>query len=75
MGVGCFFPGEVGARVFLQNFFRGAKSGEICFFPVEIKKTTAFTEIFKIQRGAMPPTSPFRRPWLALLFNQTVVST
>jgi len=42
---------------FYKNFCRGFKSGEICFFPLETKKTTFFAEIFKIQ-GALGPPSP-----------------
>jgi len=38
-----------------------ASSGEICFFPLETKKTTFFAEIFKIQ-GSQGPLSPLRRP-------------
>jgi len=38
-----------------------AKSGEICFFPLEIKKTTLFGEIFKIQ-GDLAPHLPYRHP-------------
>ena len=44
---------------FFEIFLRGAKSGEICFYPLETKKTTFFGEIFKI-KVAFPP---FRRPW------------
>ena len=35
-----FFPRGI-SRGFSQNFFQGrAKSGEICFLPLEIEKTT-----------------------------------
>ena len=43
------FPGE------------GAKSGEICFLPLEIK-ATFFAEIFKIQRRAKAPPSDANGP-------------
>ena len=33
---------------FSKSFSTGAKSGEICFFPLEIKKTAFFAEIFKL---------------------------
>ena len=48
-----FFQG-----IFPKFFQEGAKSGEICFFPLETKKATSFAEIFKIQvsRGSPPPT-------------------
>jgi len=46
---------------FSKIFLGGGKYGEICFFPLETKKTTFFGEIFKIQ-DAFPP---FRRPWLS----------
>jgi len=37
-----FFPGGA-SRGFSQNFFqRGAKSGEICFLPLEIEKQPFF---------------------------------
>jgi len=32
----------------------GAKSSEICFFPLETKKATFFAEIFKIQGDCSP---------------------
>jgi len=35
--------------IFTKIFLGGAKSGEICFFPLETKKTTFFAENFKIQ--------------------------
>jgi len=39
-----FFQGRA-----TRGFFPGgAKSGEICFLPLEIEKTTRFSEIFKI---------------------------
>ena len=37
-----FFPGG-GSKEFSPNFFQGgAKSGEICFLPLEVEKTTFF---------------------------------
>jgi len=54
MGVGRIFS-RGDTRWFFQNFYRGAKSGEICFFPLETKKTTFFAKMFKIQGGQGPP--------------------
>jgi len=52
-----FFPGGPVGGV-SQHFFQGrTKSGEIWFLPLEIKKTTIFTNNFKIQRGAEAPSS------------------
>ena len=55
MGVGRIFPG--GALVDFSKRFslRGGKSGEICFLPLETKKTTFFAEIINF----LPP---FRHP-------------
>jgi len=39
-GVGKIFPGGGALRDFSKIFPGGAKSGEICFFPLKIKKTT-----------------------------------
>ena len=67
MGVGGIFSGGVGSRGFSQNFFQGgAKSGEIWFLPLEMKKKQySFANNFKIQGGARPPLPPpFRRPWI-----------
>jgi len=47
MGVGRIFPKE-GTKRFSKIFLVEAKTGEICFFPLETKKTTLFAEIFKI---------------------------
>jgi len=56
-----FFPGG-GSKGFSQNFFQGgAKSGEIRFLPLEIKKTF-FANNFKFQGRQGPPAPPFRRP-------------
>jgi len=56
-----FFQG--GAPGDFSNIFPwGAKSGEICFFPLENKKTTFFAETFKIQGGGSPCLTPFQRP-------------
>jgi len=62
MGVGRIFsrrpPGD-----FSKLFLGRAKSGEICFFPIEAKKTTFFAEIVKIQEGQGPP-APLPTPML-----------
>jgi len=42
---------------FFQNFSRGTKSGEICFFSLKAKKATIFAENFKIQ-GSLGPLAP-----------------
>jgi len=56
MGVGRIFSRGT-SRAYFQNFSRGGKSGEICFFPLKTKKTTFFAEHFKIQERGKPPTS------------------
>jgi len=61
MGVGRICSGRATKR-FFQNFSKGGKSSEICFFPLEIAKKKFFVEIFKIQGGPRPPCLPFRRP-------------
>jgi len=49
-----------GTSRFFQKFLqRGAKSGEICFLPLETRKTEFFAEIFKF----LPP---FRHPCLCV---------
>jgi len=45
MGVGRIF--SRGALDF-SKIFPGVKNGEICFFPLEIKKTNIFSKVFKI---------------------------
>jgi len=45
--------------IFPNVFLRGAKSGEICFLPLEIRKTAFSAEIFKF----LPS---FRRPCLCV---------
>ena len=52
MGVWGIFPGEA-LGDFSKIFLEGAKTGEICFFPLKTKKTTFFCWEFK---------NPFRRP-------------
>jgi len=55
-----FFQGEP-LGFFSKIFLGGAKSGNICFFPLETKKTTFFAKIFKIQGGkdlSAPPPLP-----------------
>jgi len=42
MGVGKIFSEGRGARGDFTKIFQGAKSGEICFFPLDTKKTTLF---------------------------------
>ena len=46
---------------FFQNFSRGGKSGEICFYPLETKKKTFFCCNFQNP----PPLPPFPRPCTA----------
>jgi len=41
----------------------GAKSGEICFLPLEIEKTTFFANNFKIH-GGTGPMPPLPKPML-----------
>jgi len=69
MGVGRIFSRE--AHGDFSKIFPGvAKSGEICFFPLETKKTTFFAEIFQIQEGLSPTSdanacSAVEIAWLA----------
>ena len=56
MAIGRIFQG--GTRVFFQSFSRGAKSGKICFFLLETKKTIFFAKFFKIQGGPRSPCRP-----------------
>ena len=45
-----------------RNFSRGgAKSGEICFLPLEIEKTTFFANNYKILGARPPPADPMTR--------------
>jgi len=46
---------------FSKIFLGGAKSGKICFFLLETKKTTFFADIFKIQ-GSKAPLPPLPTP-------------
>jgi len=48
---------------------RGAKSGEICFFPLETKKTAFFAEIVKIQ-GDLDLPCPLPTP---MLLNRKII--
>jgi len=51
-----FFQGGA-SKGFSQNFFQGGpKSGKIWFLPLEIEKTTFFSNNFKIQGGARIPS-------------------
>jgi len=45
--------------MFAEVFLGGVKSGEICFLPLETKKTAFFAEIFQIR-------APFRHPCLCV---------
>jgi len=56
MGVGKIFSGGH-QKIFPKSFLDGAKSGEICFIPLETKKKTFFAEIIK-SRGEGPPAPP-----------------
>jgi len=56
-----FFPGEWALMDSLQNFLRGAKSGAICFFPLETKETTFLLQISKSRRP-WPPCPPLPTP-------------
>jgi len=47
-----FFPGVDFSKIFL----RGCKSGQICFFPLETKKTTFFC--WNLQHPGGPRPSP-----------------
>jgi len=58
VGVGRIFPRGGALGDFSKIFPGGAKSGEIYFFPLEIKKTTFFAEIFKIQGRKATPVPP-----------------
>jgi len=55
MGVGRIFSRW---EDFCKTFLGAAKSGEICFIPLENKKTTFFAEILKIQAGQGLPFPP-----------------
>ena len=61
MGVGRIFS-RGGTCGFFQNLSMGAKSGEICFFPLETKKTTFFCWNFQNPRGGQDPPAPFGGP-------------
>jgi len=45
-GVEGIFPGG-DKWIFPNVFLRGAKCGEICFLPLDFKKTAFFAEVFK----------------------------
>jgi len=60
MGVGRIFSRRGALSYFSEIFPGGAKSGEICFFPLEIEKTAAFCWNFQSPGGALPPLAPFR---------------
>ena len=56
-----FFPGGGALGYFSKTFLGGDKSGEICFFPLETKKTTFFAAFFQ-SRGAKVPLPPLTTP-------------
>jgi len=55
MGVGRIFSKGGTTGIFYQNFSGVAKSGEICFFPIETNKTTFFGE-FQNPGGLASPS-------------------
>jgi len=59
MGVGKIFSGGDHLGIFPELFQGGAKSGEICFFPIKTKKKQPFfAKKFKFHGGKPPcPTS------------------
>jgi len=57
MSVGRTFS-KGGARGFFQNFSRDAKSGEICFYPLETKKATFLLKFLKSREGQGTPAPP-----------------
>jgi len=57
MGIRRGFSRGRGIGNFSKIILGGAKTGEICFFPLETKKITFFAEIFK-PRGATAPCPP-----------------
>ena len=64
MGVGRIFCKWGHKRIFPKFFPGGAKSGEICFFPLKTKKITIFAKNSHSRVGVRPFLPPFRRPWL-----------
>jgi len=74
VGLERFFQGGHNSAFFHKKpniFFHGAKTGEILFYPLEIKKTTFFAkkligkcQISKCREVETPPLPPppFRRP-------------
>jgi len=58
MGVGRIISREGPLGDLSKVFPGGAKSGEVCFFPLKTKQTTFFTENFEIQRGKAPCPYP-----------------
>ena len=68
-----FFQGGGPLRDFSKIFPGGGRSGEICFFPPQITKTTFFAEIFKIQGGPRPPCrcpKSHGLPWLVKMLSR-----
>ena len=63
------FPG-VGHQQIFPKYFKGGKSSEICFFPLETEKTTVFfPELFKIQGRQGHPAHPLPMSMLATCVN------
>jgi len=62
MGVGRIFSRGGQKGIFPKYFPGGAKSGEICFLPLEIEKVTFFANNFKIQGLALAPPAPLPTP-------------
>ena len=72
--IGRFFPGATTGD-FSKIFPGGAKSGEICFLPIETEKTTLFFWNFQNPGGAKAPLPPpFRYPWLEYLYQPQYVN-
>jgi len=63
-----FFPGG-GSRGFFQNISRGAKSGEIYFFPLKTRKTTFFCWKCQNPVGVKAPTAPLPTPMVMSWFE------
>jgi len=61
-----YFPGRHWG--IFQKFFRGGKGGEICFFPLKIKKQPFLLKISKSRGGKATP-APLPTPMSIVLFN------
>jgi len=67
-----FFQGGGHQGIFTKFFQGGAKSGEICFYPIETKKPTIFCWNFQNPGDAWSPcplVPPFQRPWPTCKFS------